>query len=189
MFPPFSSSCFSNREPKVFPHRLTMLVLPGDYATSWYKKQELWQVQLYICITQILLESKHLHFFSKPVQEAVLTKAFGWHLKRDYFPMKIQSKAIKFVTKIDLKSVSSLVSSSMQSETTIHDRDSSSSFHFHHACLFDIQRRGTARTEGMNYTHEVLGGKSPNEKPSGRKDRRMLNHLTNYVTWEKETKK
>lgn len=166
MFPPFSSSCFSNREPKVFPHRLTMLVLPGDYATSCYKKQELLQVQLYIRITQILLESKHLHFFSKPVQESQ-----------------------KFVTKIDLKSVSSLVSSSMQSETIIHDRDGSSSFHFHHACLFDIQRRGTARTEGMNYTHKVLGGKSPNEKPSGRKDRRMLNHLTNYVTWEKETKK
>lgn len=149
MFPPFSSSCFSNREPKVFPHRLTMLVLPGDYATSCYKKQELLllllQVQLYIRSTQILLESKHLHLFSKPVQEAVLTKAFGWHLKRDYLPMKIQSKAIKLVTKIDLKSVSSLVSSSMQSETIIHDRDGSSSFHFHHACLFDSIEKGNCQ--------------------------------------------
>lgn len=51
---------------------------------------------------------------------------------------------------------------------------------------FRVQRRGTARTEGMNYAHKVLGEKSPHEKPPGGKDRR--NHLTNYVTWEKGTK-
>lgn len=90
----------------------------------------------------VLLESKHLHLFSKLVQEADLRKAFGWHLKRYYFPEITQSKGIKFVTKIDLKSVSSLVSSSMQTEDIIHDTDGSSSFHFHHTCRFDIQSTG-----------------------------------------------
>lgn len=122
----------------------------------------------YIHITQILPESKHLHLFSKPVQEAVLSKGFGWHLKRDYFPETTQSKGMKFVTKVDLKSVSSLVSSSMQIENIIHNRNGSSSFHFLSYMSFwhsEYREGELARTEGMDYAHKVLGKKkSLNEK-------------------------
>lgn len=39
-----------------------------------------------------------------------------------------------------------------------------------HAFLtFKVQRKGTARTEGMNYAHKVLGEKSPNKKNARRK--------------------
>lgn len=136
-------------------YRPTKLVLPGDYTTSCYKMQELLHFQMYIHITQLLLESKHLHLFSKPAQGVVLSKALGWHVKRDYFPETTQGKASKFVTKIDLKSASSLVSSSMQTESTIYDRDGSSSFHFCHTCLFDIQstEKGNCRTGGLDYTY------------------------------------
>lgn len=49
-----------------------------------------------------------------------------------------------------------------------------------HAVLtFRVQGRGTARTEGMDYAHKVLGEKNPKQKKNpGGKDGRMLNHLT-----------
>lgn len=65
-------------------------------------------------------------------------------LKRDYCPETMQSKGITFITKKDLKSLSSLVSSSMQPEEIIDDRDDSSCFHIHlDVCaFFDIQITG-----------------------------------------------
>lgn len=55
-----------------------------------------------------------------------------------------QRKGITSITKKDLKSVSSLVSSSMQPEEIIDDKDNSSCFHIHlDVCAFsDIQITG-----------------------------------------------
>lgn len=92
--------------------------------------------------------------------------------------------------KKELKSVSSLVSSSMQPEEIVDDRDDSSCFHIHlDVCaFFDIQITGKGNCQ--NRRKGLTNSEFWEEKKGGKEQEgRILNHLTNYVIWGKGTKK